>query len=251
MAEISFTRENGEAVVISIDATIEEVHSAAASVTEFAVEKGVAISDHVRAENAFISMEIVISNTPIRDQGTLSHTDGAAGLIQPVELLVERKRSLRDLARGVPVSALLPFPVSVGANFAGAVSQKIIEPVGAVILQFPQEMNRVGVVYQELLDMMNAGTLCTIGTRLREYENMVLEMIETPRTAEDGSAIRMRVQARQVRVVETETIEITEPLQTRGEKTQRRGAQKPTVPTTGQTEKLRSIAHSLVFGAGG
>jgi hypothetical protein len=250
MAEISFTSQAGQSKIISIDATIEEIHSAAATVTEFAVEKGVAISDHVRPENAFISMEIVITNTPI-DQPR-SHTDGAFGRIQPTELLVETRRNVRDLARGVPVSAIVPFPVSVGANFAGAVEQRGTTTIGVSVFRFTgARVDRVSAVYNEILNIIANGLLCKITTRLRIYENMALEMAETPRTAADGSSIRMRLQARQVRIVSTETVEVTEPAVTRGDKTQRRGAQKPTVPSTGQTEKLRSFADQLVFGAEG
>jgi hypothetical protein len=97
MAEILFKRPSGgESVIISMDCTIEEIHMTSAAVTEYAVEKGANISDHVRAENDRLIMDVMISNTPITDKRSRapaegqapqhSHMDGAVGERTPASL---------------------------------------------------------------------------------------------------------------------------------------------------------------------
>src|SRR5713101_5273233 len=53
--------------VITIDATLQEVHKADAEVTEHPVELGADITDHVRPKPVELRIEGIISDTPIDD----------------------------------------------------------------------------------------------------------------------------------------------------------------------------------------
>lgn len=64
MADIVF--EDGDVLVdLVIDVTKEERHRASAQATEHPVERGVSISDHVRPERDVLSLDIVITDTPL------------------------------------------------------------------------------------------------------------------------------------------------------------------------------------------
>ncbi len=88
MVELEFTLPNGETDRIEIDATVRETHTLTATVTEHPVEAGASVVDHVRPEQPRITLEGVISNTPIRVPGT--HMDGATGRVEKVELGEDR-----------------------------------------------------------------------------------------------------------------------------------------------------------------
>ncbi|KKN75990.1 hypothetical protein LCGC14_0375470 [marine sediment metagenome] len=259
--EIFFTKPSGIEALISVDATIEETHNNAALVTEHAVDEGTNISDNVRPENDRYTVTVMITNTPIRQPG--SHASGATSAFQPTILFATSPprrqdgnpiltnpgsppRTVRDLTKGVSIGAIAaaagaPAVVGLGITFAGSVKIPGIKPQftpqpiipeaaadgpGATVLQFSQEFNRVNEVYEELRKIIATGTFIKIVTSLRTYENMIFENMETPIEATDS--VRITLDAVQVRVVSTETVQITEPLQTRGEKSRKRGNKRTT-----------------------
>lgn len=82
--EIAFPQLDGTTGSILFDAVLREVHSASATVSEHAVDSGANVADHVRPELDRLSLEFVVSNTPVRQPDT--HMDGAQG----------RRRSTED-----------------------------------------------------------------------------------------------------------------------------------------------------------
>ena len=257
--QILFTRPSGEDAIIAVDATIEETHVNAALVTEHAVEEDTNISDNVRPENDRYTVRAMITNTPIRQPG--SNTAGAVGEFASSALFITSSprrndgnpilsnpgsppRTVRDLTKGVSVGALAaaggaPAVVGLGITVGGSVkipginpefTPQPIQPEGPVegvdtrVLQFSQDFNRVNEVYEELRKIIATGTIVRIVTDLRTYENMILESMETP--IEPRDSIEVTIDAVQIRIVKTETVQITEPLQTRGQRNRKRGNQR-------------------------
>ncbi len=52
-------------VALVLDATLEERHRASAQATEHEVERGVAVTDHVRPERRVLTLDVVISDAPL------------------------------------------------------------------------------------------------------------------------------------------------------------------------------------------
>lgn len=271
--EILFTKPSGEDAIISVDASIEETHNSSALVTEHAVEEDTNISDHVRPENDRFSVEMMITNHPIRQPG--SHADGATSAFSSAILFATTPlrrntgnpiltnpgsppRTVRDLTKGISVAAAAggaPAEIGVGLTVGGSVKipgipptfepQPLIPEAGAdgpdaTVLQFSQEFNRVRAVYEELRGILRTGTIVKIVTSLRTYENMIFENMSTPRNVNNSESVRLTLEAVQVRIVSTDTVEITEPLQTRGEKNRKRGNQRTEedkAPERSQTSK--------------
>lgn len=71
MATVALTFRKVRSAInsLAIDATITELHTAEAEITEHPVEDGAAIVDHVRPKADTIQIEGVISNTPIPAPG--------------------------------------------------------------------------------------------------------------------------------------------------------------------------------------
>jgi hypothetical protein len=62
---LRFTLPGSEEEFIELDAAIQEQHSGSATVTQFPVETGTNIADHVRQEPDRLQVDGIVSNTPL------------------------------------------------------------------------------------------------------------------------------------------------------------------------------------------
>lgn len=290
---ISFKDAAGIDKIISVDASIEETHVSSALVTDHAVEEGSNITDNVRPENDQITIEMMISNTPVSAPG--SHSNGARHALTPASLYVSgtkpklQRRAdgnpsmpaqpsppVRDKGNPITVRPAIP-PQSLGSTLApfGAAAglaggktgatiglgllaansvrtpgvapifqaQPLHPKIGQATLPTPQPVqpvdvsgdvitysfsevfDRVKEVYNELLRIVKGGIEVKISTSLREYDHMVLYGMRTPRNVDLGNVLRVTVDAKQIRVVTTKTVQVTNPVETRAKVPVNRGNQ--------------------------
>ena len=71
--------------------------------------------------------------------------------------------------------------------------------------------------------VLGEGIVVTIITSLREYPNMLLRRVSPIREALTGDALNCTVEAKQVRIVDSEIVDVPEPEEQRGEGEQNRG----------------------------
>lgn len=79
--------------LVEFDASVTETHTDESEVTEFPVEEGSDISDHVRKKPTVITIEGMISNTPILFLATLQAKSPIDGDLTPVRDRVEAANS--------------------------------------------------------------------------------------------------------------------------------------------------------------
>ena len=91
-------KKPGKIGVLEFDATIHESHEYTNTITEFPVEKGFNISDHIIRQPEKLTMEGFVTNTPIPRSSDLAPLDGADAQQNRVETALEQ---LLDLA-GLP-----------------------------------------------------------------------------------------------------------------------------------------------------
>lgn len=163
--QIVYTLPDGTAASITPDACVEESHDGSADVTEDAVESGAPISDHVRQKQDVLTLQIVISNSPITQ----------------------------------PPDQMSGVTSSVTAVALTGVKQQ------ASLLTFSGNFDRVGVINDELHRLMNEGVLLTITTSLRTYDNMVLHGISAKRNVTQAHALYAQLTFKQIRIVQTQT----------------------------------------------
>lgn len=181
----------GALAVIEFDATLGETHPFSNVITEHPVEKGVNVTDHVRPEVDRVTVEAFVTNAPTRVPG--SNLDGATGSVQNLEL-------------DVPTTTDLPIQIpGVGAALRGSGALRGTLAVQAQTLQF-DDFDRVGSIFHELKTLQEAATLVTIATSLREYADFVIQSVNVPRQAGEGDAVRITIEARQLRFVTTKTV---------------------------------------------
>lgn len=104
-------------------------------------------------------------------------------------------------------------------------------------LQASSEFDRVQTVDDVLQVLQNTPELLVIRTARRVYDNVVIERYKMTRDAESGLALHVQLDLRRVRIVETQTVPVTAPVQRRGQRNQQRGNQ--------ATEDNRTLAARL------
>lgn len=65
MTSILFDRQKARVGLVNLDATVEETHTKTNELTDFPVDTGVSITDHIRQMPESIEINGIVSNTPI------------------------------------------------------------------------------------------------------------------------------------------------------------------------------------------
>jgi len=138
---------------VTVDASISEGHYVSADVSDHPVERGSDITDHVRKRNPSLSIEAIITNTPL---GTS-----------------------------------YPLQTAIGSATAAANDD---DPV----------LN----AWNEIRRYFDESVLVDIVTSLHVYKSMALTEFNVQRDAENGrEVLHFTVQAQELRIVSTETME--------------------------------------------
>ncbi len=207
MVEIVFN-DGGTLVPVVVVAAPEEVHRFSAIATDQEVERGVDVTDHVRAEARPMQLTVTISDTPLGPNAAVT------GSIESREL------ELPPRAFQAPVGPLIQVAAS---------------PQSALLFA-PDEMpvTRVVDTWRTLVDASARGLLATITTPLETHEDMVLLSGEVTRTVKDGSAITALLVFRKIQQVATEVVDVPEPVRPRDRARVERGSQATAPADEGQ-----------------
>lgn len=143
-----------------VDVAVSEDHSFDSEVTEHPVELGADVADHVRARPIQVTLEGIVSDTPI---GTLAERRGDR----------------------------LP-DVTVSTRVATASSR------GALLFKPSEDMF---AWFQAIRDRREP---VEIRTSLQTYDNMMLQSLQIPRSADTGEALRFTATFIQVIIVENQ-----------------------------------------------
>lgn len=193
--------------VLEFDAVTRETHDASATLTEKAVESGAPITDHKIRNQRAISIEAIVSNTPI----------GAP-----------------------PPSGLGPSPVSVQAG-------KSERGAGANVRIFSAAFDRMTDVHATLDMLANEPIPVTITTRTRVYEAAQILRATVPRTPDDGDSLTITIDIREIRVAESRRVDIPRPREPRGRGRTSSGTQSTTEATTPEEQSVLSQGADAVL----
>jgi hypothetical protein len=203
---------NGEDRSIQFDAVLSEEHSGGATVTEHPVEKGAAITDHVRPEQERVTIEALVTNTPTRLPAT--QNKGARDRTTPQVVQTTRR------IRGIPV------PVAAAAS----------------VLEFDAEMDRPVDVWAELRDVRDNARLIKIEGGIREYTDMIVDGLTVPRAAGNKrDVLKFSISAKKLRIVESR--EVSSTSNTSGTKKRSDKGHQGTKPASEKTSTLWNLVH--------
>lgn len=197
--EISYTDDDSTFYLVEFDVVTRETHSTTSTITSHAVERGANLTDFKRPGNRIISLECVVSNTPLNVPGFSGKNDNSSNVTMSTQAL----------------------PGVVGSK--------------AVTKQFSREFNRVKDMFDELYSLTENAPILTVATDVMVYENVQMINVSAPRTADDGDSISFTVDMVQIRIAETRMIEQPTPTQPRGRRATNNGGQSTRVVDTDST----------------
>lgn len=175
---------------LRFDAVLSEEHESTAEVTDYSVEQGVAVVDHVRPNPNRFRMEVFVSNTPV-------FSPDASLQSMPLDL----PQSEIDF-RQVNVIGNLVNPARAGIDtglFRGA-------QVTATVLQFAGDTDYVAVAESTLTTLKDSATLLSVITPHKAYFNMVLENVTMKRDAKTGTSANFSLSFREIRIVSSQIV---------------------------------------------
>ena len=195
--------------VIQFDCVTSETHEGISELTEHAVETGAPISDHKRVKPRRLTIECLVTNTPLDAPPPSGAGDGSNPITAEV-------RSEDDDAPG-----------EGGGQRARA-----------QVVVFSAAFDRMTDVHNALDALRTGDEFVTITTRIRTYENMQIVSVTSPREAPDGDSLRFNIEAVEVRIAETSRIDTPSPREPRGSTTTERGAREGTEPRESALHRL-------------
>lgn len=162
-----YTDSQGNSVTGSVilDASVSEQHTIGAEVTRHQVETGSDVTDHIRPLPQKISIEGIVTNTPIASP--LSPTGGVSASF-----------------------GTQSFSVG-GVQYT------------AQTLLFSGQFDRVRDTYGVLIIAVSNGALFTVTTTLHQYQNMAISNFGAPRNVGLGNALKFSVDFSEIRIVDT------------------------------------------------
>lgn len=166
--------QNQSSTLIQLDAAIKEEHNRESPPTEFPIENGNVISDHVIVKPFSLNITGIISDTPI------GNTQG---------LLTEVATTL--------TSSLLP-PIGTVAGAAGL----------ALFKSLSSSKSPSVAAYGQLLLLQQRAQPFDVLTTLRRYSNMWIKGISAPRDAETGKVLLFTIQLIELLLVTPQSVNV-------------------------------------------
>lgn len=215
--------ESGELEAVEFDATLREVHSGSATVTEHAVERAANVGDHVKPSVRKASFECFVSDSPV--ETPLTQMYGVTGAVRSLSL---DGGTLPELVRGAQRSQPAEY------------EQRSVKAT-ANVLQFDGEFARRERVYEQLERLRTSATILTATTILAQLDEVVITNLTAPLGASDGDGITFTLELTNVRFAETQIVEVPDPVDPRGRPGQDAG---PT-STSEAGPELESLWHQF------
>lgn len=187
--------EIGPLWYIDFDATLLEEYTRSADITTFPVENGAVLADHHQPNPRAITLEVIVTDTPVRPATLREGMQNAA--LQPP---------------GQVAPKALDLPINK-APVAGLAGQRLIQGNAsrfprqrtASVLQFTGTVSRVVDIFEVfdgLIDASQVVNVLLFGEK--EFKNMLLANVRAPRTAGNGHSMTFTVDLVQVEFASTE-----------------------------------------------
>lgn len=175
--------EKAQIGVMTLDAALQENHRRSAIVTENEVEDGTTISDHIKLNPETLSLDGIISATPVSLVTSVIGTGISAGI----------QAAANALGGGV-LGNIGGSLVGAGAgSIAGLVTGSPRDPADA--FKYLEEL----FVNRETFEVITA---------LKKYENVVIESLDVPRNVTIGNSLRFTINFKQIRIVKSQLVQI-------------------------------------------
>jgi len=224
---------DGKTGAIVLDALIKEDYSADAEPTTHPVEDGADITDHVILRPRTLSIEGVVTETPLGGFVDSLVNAGIQTVTSTIGQAVKKK---------VGGGAFGTAATSRVQGLAGKTLSGLIKgPAG----------NRLNGVLQELRAVRDSRQPVTIVTGLTQYDSFILRSFTVSRDQTTGKSIRVSLSFQELIKATSKTIKVPIPKVKSALPKVERGRQGTTELTpTSEKGKRGSLAYTAIFGGG-
>ena len=153
---------------LKLDASLKENHVRKATVSDNELEDGTIASDHVRLTPLSLTMDAVVSDTPISILGLGVSTDDFLGAAN--DFFGGEKSAFEDLVKN--------------------------------------DTRTPAEAWAYLNDTMELRTPFSVVTALDRYENMIITSLSAPRTAQNGKDLAFSIELREIITIKSSTTTI-------------------------------------------
>lgn len=195
---LTWEDDSGAAVAVVFDVDNQETHEFQTVITKHPVEAGADVTDHARDELDHFTLEAFVTDSP------LFSNDGVyeKAIFRAVELQIPEYPSL-----GISVSGLARAGIgAIGSALFGAP-----QPPKATFMVFDKSISRK----KALLDLLDSARrdkrIVRVLTRMRDYENMMVEQISVTRSLSEGNGATFTIALTEIRFVTSETVAAPKP----------------------------------------
>lgn len=170
-----------------IDASISELYTHEAELSDDAVERGLNVTDHYNPKPVVVTMKMLHSEYPIGLDSLASGLATSAGQFASKNFL---QNSIGQEAGGVAAGA-------AGAPaLLGLVNKK------------SDARTRVATTYELFSALIEAKAVITVVTGLKEYKDMMIKSMVVSRDKSSGQALDFTVTLQRVRFVDSKTLKL-------------------------------------------
>jgi hypothetical protein len=170
------------------DAVVNEAPTHEVALTDYPIELGANLVDHIRPKPVQLRLTAWVSNAPAR-AGGLTHLDG---MVPGREMSVYVRQPLLN----APPSAQLPTSIAGNQLTRGV---PVTASVRTWAAQDGSDLHRVEKIYAELRDSMSQAREFSIAIDLLgEFEHMVMRSLRTERDGKSGNSLKLDMEFQQV-----------------------------------------------------
>lgn len=232
---LSWVPDAGPGRTLFFDVTLEASQEFTSTPTEYPVEEGLSVTDHIKREPNRVSIEVFVSNAPIYD------FNGKGGAFRPVKLEFKKYQA--------PLQAT---PGSVFGAIGGAVKGAVSSLLGgqkeyyANVLQWDTEFDAVSDTQRVLEEIRDKSQLVKVITSSRVHESMCLIKFTVHRNADTGTGATIRLDFQEIRQVEVKLVNSPKPTEVRAKPDNvSKGAQAPAEVKGPQKSVLKSAGQAI------
>jgi hypothetical protein len=260
----SWVDADGNTQTLDVDVVMSSSDKRSMKMTDHVVEDGSVITDHIVLQPASVSMDLIVTQTPMPGPNDSSSTAsvGSAKKQNPVRKVQELKIPPNNFqpggflllssgarqAVGAVTGALLGA-VGLGGppgnRFEGSDYSEQAERDVKVSAYRPEEKDYVAAVHDKLIEIMEQVLPVTVSFKGRLYIDYHLTEIELSQSFGHG---RFKVEIRQLRKVSGTTVSLPDPADFRANAKVTKGNKNATQPKPDVTKPMKSAAkHTAGF----
>lgn len=229
---ITWIDDAGAVASLELDVELQETHDLASDITEHPVEEGADVTDHVRPRLRRVSIEGLVSDTPM--------------LSNPGVAEVAEFKSLELQIPDRPQRLSLSAGISAGISAIGDALFGAPPPQKVMLLTLDDVKSRKRAVYDAIEDVRLNARICRVITSLHTYENMLIEQVTPTRSPENGNGAVFAITTKEIVQVSSDVTVAPEPAELSGSLKVAAGAKNAKKNEGKAEEKKKEVLKSML-----